>query len=302
MAAPEVTKTLVEARAAFDALVSGVRPDLHRYCARMTGSVIDGEDVVQEALAKAYYGLPMVTEVTDLRGWLFRIAHNKAIDHLRRGQRQRVDTLDDDAGPVDAAHAESALEQKEAMALGLGVLLRVPPLQRAAVVLKDVMGYSLVECSEILDVSVLALKAALHRGRKGLREKPVANTRSSSRETDPEFERQLSQYVERFNARDFDALRALLAEDVRLDLVGRAQRRGRTEVGGYFENYDRASDWRMGTGTVEGIPAVIGYDITRPEPGPAYFVLVRFSEGTVREIRDYRYARYVMEGAEITSE
>ncbi len=75
---------LTRARAEFDELVSEIRPELHRYCARMTGSVIDGEDVVQDALAKAYNALATTSQVSNMRGWLFRIAHNKAIDHLRR--------------------------------------------------------------------------------------------------------------------------------------------------------------------------------------------------------------------------
>ena len=75
--------------AEFAALVQELRPELHRYCARMIGSAIDAEDVVQEALAKAYAALP-TTAVANMRGWLFRIAHNKAIDHLRRARHQRM--------------------------------------------------------------------------------------------------------------------------------------------------------------------------------------------------------------------
>src|SRR3954453_10993695 len=85
-----------EDRADFKALVEELRPELHQYCARMIGSVIDAEDVVQEALAKAYASLP-TTAVANLRGWLFRIAHNKAIDHLRRSHLQVMEYLDEDA-------------------------------------------------------------------------------------------------------------------------------------------------------------------------------------------------------------
>src|SRR5436853_4358863 len=81
-------------QAEFEALVGQIRPELHRYCARMVGSVVDAEDVVQEALAKAYASLP-TTPVTNMRGWLFRIAHNKAIDHLRRARQQHLEYLDE---------------------------------------------------------------------------------------------------------------------------------------------------------------------------------------------------------------
>src|SRR5215510_10619364 len=86
--------TLARARAEFEELIKDIRPELHRYCARMIGSVVDAEDVVQDSLAKAYYALP-TTSVANMRAWLFRIAHNKAIDHLRRASNQRLEYLDE---------------------------------------------------------------------------------------------------------------------------------------------------------------------------------------------------------------
>ncbi len=83
MTTPLLSPALARARAEFEELVKDIRPELHRYCARMIGSVVDAEDVVQDALAKAFYALP-TTSVANMRGWLFRIAHNKAIDHLSR--------------------------------------------------------------------------------------------------------------------------------------------------------------------------------------------------------------------------
>jgi RNA polymerase sigma-70 factor (ECF subfamily) len=75
-------------RAAFDRLLVDLRPKLHRYCARMTGSVIDGEDVVQEALMKAFLALPD-QPIIHLESWLFRISHNTALDYLRQRARQK---------------------------------------------------------------------------------------------------------------------------------------------------------------------------------------------------------------------
>ena len=69
---------------AFLETISALRPSLHRYCARMTGSVMDGEDVVQEALFEAYRKLDTFDESRPLKPWLFRIAHNRCIDFLRR--------------------------------------------------------------------------------------------------------------------------------------------------------------------------------------------------------------------------
>jgi RNA polymerase sigma-70 factor, ECF subfamily len=74
---------------AFLETISTLRPSLHRYCARMTGSVMDGEDVVQETLFEAYRKLDKFDESRPLKPWLFRIAHNRCIDFLRRRGVQR---------------------------------------------------------------------------------------------------------------------------------------------------------------------------------------------------------------------
>src|SRR5712692_45891 len=86
---------MAEAQQRFMDLVAEVRPELHRYCARMTGSVFDGEDVVQDTLAKAYYALAEMESQPPLRPWLFRIAHNTAMDFLRRYEHRKVDAVED---------------------------------------------------------------------------------------------------------------------------------------------------------------------------------------------------------------
>src|SRR5215469_5795597 len=85
-----------EARAAFERSLGELRPKLHRYCARMTGSVIDGEDVVQDAMIKAINAFPNAGFIADLNGWLFRIAHNAALDFLRRRKRYEAIHSDED--------------------------------------------------------------------------------------------------------------------------------------------------------------------------------------------------------------
>ena len=87
----------------FEQLVGELRPKLHRYCARMTGSAVDGEDIVQDALIKALAALPSVGVIDNPAGWLFRIAHNTALDFLRRRARgpmmQHDEALDMIAAP-----------------------------------------------------------------------------------------------------------------------------------------------------------------------------------------------------------
>src|SRR5215208_5997474 len=90
MTSQDLVGELHAGRQRFLALVGELRPELHRYCARMTGSIADGEDVVQDTLARAYYALSALEEVPPLRPWLFQIAHNRAIDFRRRyDQRMR---------------------------------------------------------------------------------------------------------------------------------------------------------------------------------------------------------------------
>src|SRR3954454_18386043 len=82
--------SLPEPQQGIERLLAAMRPKLHRYCARMVGSVIDGEDVLQDALIKAMGALQSVTPVVNTEGWLFRIAHNTALDFLRRRNRQEA--------------------------------------------------------------------------------------------------------------------------------------------------------------------------------------------------------------------
>src|SRR6187399_2570268 len=129
---PEVPAELPLAHDRFAALVADLRPELHRYCSRLVGSAIDGEDVVQESLAKAYYALSLSPEVPPLKPWLLRIAHNTAIDFLRRYERRFVEPVGD--VPEDAA-VDPEIELPGARRLALSSFLALPVLQRSAVIL-----------------------------------------------------------------------------------------------------------------------------------------------------------------------
>src|SRR5437879_10316986 len=97
-----------ESHGAFDRLLGELRPKLHRYCARMTGSVIDGEDVVQDALVKAIRAFEQAGPIADLEGWLFRITHYVALDFLRRRARQDAATSNEAPDmTVDARSTEA---------------------------------------------------------------------------------------------------------------------------------------------------------------------------------------------------
>src|SRR5207245_5488163 len=108
----------------------------------------------------------------------------------------------------------------------------------------------------------------------------------------------LGKYVAYFNALDFDAIRAMIADDVRLDLVNKTRMNGKAEVSRYFGNYSIARDWHLVPGLVEGHPAILVFDPNAPGSGPKYFMLLNWQADRVATIRDFRHAPYVIEGAD----
>jgi RNA polymerase sigma-70 factor (ECF subfamily) len=281
----------------FQDRLAALRPKLHRYCARMTGSVLDGEDVVQDALLKATRALERGDTVTDLETWLFRIAHNAAVDFVRRRARANAGRADDD--PELFSDPDEPVDDPAIVEAGLQTFMRLPAPQRAAVILMDVLGYRLQEICGILGVSLPAVKSSLHRGRARLRELAREFDERPQPALAAREQALLAAYVERFNARDFDAVRAMLADEATLDLVGRERREGKQRVALYFDNYASIDDWELVVGTIEGRPAVIVRDRRAPARAPMYFVLLVWEGDRLSLIRDFRYARYVMGDAEI---
>ena len=289
------TAELRAAHQRFLELVKTLRPDLHRYCARMTGSVIDGEDLVQDTLARAYVELSQLRELPALRSWLFRIAHHRAIDLLRRPERRApAEPLgDDDDLPAEVPDAEARLIRSETVGLAIARFAPLPPTQRAAVILKDVIGHSLEEIADLLDTTVPAVKAALHRGR--LRLGPPAAVADAARDTPPPSPA-LLRYTALFNSRDWDGVRSMLVSDVKLDLVSREKRRGLADVSRYFENYGSITGWHLSPGWLEGREVIVVH--TAPEGRRLRYVVELELDGDrVAAIRDFRYVPYVLDDA-----
>jgi RNA polymerase sigma-70 factor (ECF subfamily) len=262
----------------------------------MTGSVINGEDVLQDALVKAVGAIRRGETVTNPTSWLFRVAHHAALDFLRYEARRETADLNEDFDMIDDREDESP--DPLALAAGLHTFMRLPPAQRSAVILKDVLAYSIQEICDIVGGTVPSMKSALQRGRARLRE--LGSTPDEARPLlDGPTRARLEMYVERFTAQDFGAVRAMLADDVRLDLVNRLQLQGRTEVGEYFHRYAAAGGWRFTAGIVEGRPAILAIDAAEPEGPPAFFILLEWADGAVVSIRDFLFARYVMDDADV---
>src|SRR5712672_2474272 len=241
----------------FECLVGELRPKLHRYCARMTGSAVDGEDIVQDAMIKAFTALPSVGVVDNPEGWLFRIAHNTALDFLRRRARglmmQNGEALDMIAAP-DSPDQHHEVAAKSA-------------LQRGRVRLRDF-------AREPADISLPMLSDVMRA--------------------------RLIKYVEGFKTGDFDTVRAMLADDVKLDLVAKLRKRGKSEVGEYYAAYAAAQQWAYAAGVVDGRAAMLVYDREISLEMPAYFVALDFDGDRVVSIHDFLFARYAMDGVDLS--
>src|SRR5215813_2159478 len=236
---------------AFLETIAQLRPSLHRYCARMTGSAMDGEDVVQEALFEAYRKLDQFDESRPLRPWLFGIAHNRCIDFLRKREVR--------AAAEQTAVTPEAVESAGPARLDLGnaverLVINLPPKERASVLLKDVFDYTLEEIAELIGSTVGGVKAALHRGRTKLAETPPPA--KVSRSVDPDLTQIMRLYTDRFNRRDWDGALELIRADARLTVADRFV--GKLADTEYFGNYEKLPlKWKLAAGEVDGEPVIV---------------------------------------------
>lgn len=284
-------------RAELLALTGELRPELHRYCARLMGSVIDGEDVVQDTLARALAALDELEEMPQLRAWLFRVAHNRAIDLLRSRALRKSEPIEAASDVADEASPDptEVMMRQEAVETAVSRFAELPLPQRSVVILKDVLDEPLKDIADLLDLSVDAVKAHLARGRARLRE---VNAGAATIARAQPVSAAVARYVALFNQKDWDGLRALLADDVKLHQSTYPLRVGAADVGRFFTIYATFDGVRLQPAWVEGREVIAVFE-KGAGATPSYFMWLEWRDGRISFIRDYRYSRYIVDDAKL---
>jgi RNA polymerase sigma-70 factor (ECF subfamily) len=222
-----VAAALAGDQAAFAALVEPHRRELQVHCYRMLGSFTDAEDMVQEALLRAWRRRETYAGRATFRAWLYRIATNACLDHLERHPRRPTgagevtwlqpfpDRLLEQAAPPDA-EPDAAVVARETIELAfLAAVQHLPPRQRAVVMLRDVLGWSAAESAAVLGSSVASVNSALQRARATLREHLPRRRSEWTAASQPSDEERsvLQRFMDACERADMPALASLLRED-----------------------------------------------------------------------------------------
>jgi RNA polymerase sigma-70 factor, ECF subfamily len=227
---------------AFERLVEPYRGELHAHCYRMLGSLQDAEDAMQEALLRAWRGIGRFEGRSSLRSWLYTIATNSSLRLIER-RPKRVLPIDygppaDPHGEIDEPLVESTwvepypderlpssngpvspearYDQRESVELAFTAALQhLPPLQRAALILTDVLGFAPGEVAEALEASPASIYSALQRARKAAEERlPTLSQQETLRSLGNEALRgAVDRFVAAWEGADIEAIRSMLTED-----------------------------------------------------------------------------------------
>jgi RNA polymerase sigma-70 factor (ECF subfamily) len=276
-------------------LVEQWRPELHRYCSRLMGSIIEGEDVVQDALAKALVATNDLPDLPSLRAWLFRVAHNRALDLLRARSVRMAEPIEVAEGVVDNESSDpmEVLLHEEATQAAMARFMEIPIPQRSVLILKDVLDEPLADIADLLGLTLDSVKAHLSRGRVRLREANLAEYPV------PKVSAVVAHYVSLFNNGDWNGLRALLASDVQLKQSSYPIRKGAADVGNFFGAYEKIGGIWLVPAWLEGREVIAVFE-RRGAPTPCYLMWLEWNEGRICFIHDYRYVPYITTDAKLT--
>jgi RNA polymerase sigma-70 factor (ECF subfamily) len=229
---------------AFRELTDRYRRELQFHCYRILGSMQDAEDALQETMVSAWRGLARFEQRSQLRAWLYRIATNRCLDALREGGRRPPPAPEPPFPPpaptrmaeatwlepypdallegiIDARPGpEARYETRETIELAFVTALQaLPPRQRAALLLRDVLGFRAAEVADMVGGSEDSVKSALKRARSTIEQVQRAHGRQRAPLPDSECERELVQrFADAWVADDIDAIVSLLADDARFSM------------------------------------------------------------------------------------
>lgn len=295
---------------AFARLVSPYRRELRAHCYRMSGSLHDADDLLQESLLRAWKGLRTFEGRASVRTWLYRVTTNACLDALdQRAARRLPPELGPPSGPGDPvgpptferpwlepypseqygeeAGPEARYDARESVALAFLVALQLlPPKQRAVLILRDVLGWQASECAEPLGLSVAAVNSALQRARETLATKSVPEAKPS-----PSLTEVLGRYVRAWEQADVSSLVALLSEEATLSMPPMAEWfRGRDAIGAsigamVFTASARGS-FRLVETRANGLPAFMTYqrDEASGAFGPLALHVLELSDDRITSI------------------
>jgi len=227
---------------AFQRLVEARRGELHAHCYRMLGSVQDAEDALQDAMLRAWRGLPRFEGRSSLRSWLYTIATNSCLDAIGRRPKRVLPVdyapaADPHDGPGDPvvepvwvepypdetlgvedgyAAPEARFEQREAVELAfIAALQHLPPNQRAALIMREVLGFSAREVAEAMDTTTASINSALQRARKTVAERLPDQSQQATLRTlgDDRVRELVDGYVDAWQREDIETVVSMLAED-----------------------------------------------------------------------------------------
>ena len=220
----------------FGALFEPHRRELRAHCYRMLGSLADADDATQDTMLRAFRASGSLESTKAARAWLYQIATNVCLDRLARRPAvldpgALVDPCPDSIWESTEAGPEARISARESVALAFMVALsELPPLQRAVLLLRDVLGWSASEAASLLDHSEASVNSALQRAR----ERCPAPARARPTSLDPSIESLLGRYVRAWESGDAGALTSLLRDDARLTMPPGPIVTGRDEISAFL--------------------------------------------------------------------
>jgi RNA polymerase sigma-70 factor (ECF subfamily) len=305
---------------AFRRLVERHRAELHAHCYRMLGSVHDAEDALQDALLRAWRGLPRFEARSSLRAWLYRIATNASLDLIARRPKRVLpvdhgpaadphDSLDPPSEPLvetvwlepypdeqirledGYASPEARYEQRESVELAfVAALQHLPPNQRAVLILREVLGFSAREVAESLDTTTASVNSALQRARAVVEERVPAQSQQATLRAlgDDRLRELVEDYSQALENGDVEGVLRLITDDATWSMPPLPNwYRGHEAVAGFLRKGPNTVKWRRASAHANGQVAVAGYVLDEEKGTYGAFVidvLMLRDDGKISEV------------------